>query len=102
MSSGPGNRGVVPSEAVAAIEAFFALRDWEGLWLSGGTCLAEYYFGHRVSFDIDLFTSDEDLYRSARSVLGRRHALGSIGDLESIRTDLHLCQFLLKHLGRVM
>lgn len=96
MNSGVHKRDVVAPEVVDAIEAFFGLRDWEGLWLSGGTCLAEYYFGHRVSVDIDLFTANEDLFRIARTVLERPDALHAVGALETVRVDLHLCQFLLR------
>ena len=96
MNSGPRKHGVVSPEVVAAIEAFFALSDWEGLWLSGGTCLAEYYFGHRVSVDIDLFTADDDLFRAARTLLNRPDALAAVGEMETIRTDVHLGQFLLR------
>jgi hypothetical protein len=81
---------------IAAIEAFFGLRDWEGLWLSGGTCLAEYWFGHRISVDIDLFTADEGLYGEARDVLRRPSALGTVGEMETVRVDLHSAQFLLR------
>lgn len=87
---------VVAPEVVAAIESFFELKDWEGLWLSGGTCLAEYYFGHRVSVDIDLFTADENLFRTARTVLERPGTLHAVGELETARVDLHFCQFLLR------
>jgi len=96
LSSGPRKHGVVSPSVVAAIEAFFDLRNWDGLWLTGGTCLAEYYFGHRISVDIDLFTADEDLFRTARDVLRRSQALAPVGVLETVRIDLHFCQFLLR------
>jgi hypothetical protein len=88
---------------VATIEAFFALRDWEGLWLTGGTCLAEYWFGHRVSVDVDLFTADPTLFRDARESLRRPSALRGVGQIETVRTDVHSCQFLLRSpLGTVV
>jgi hypothetical protein len=96
LNSGPRKHGVVAPSVVAAIEAFFALRDWSGLWLSGGTCLAEYWLGHRVSVDIDLFTGDARLYRDARETLRRPDALGPIGEIETVRVDLRSCQFLLR------
>jgi hypothetical protein len=49
--------------------------------------------------DIDLFTDDEGLFGAARSVLRRPGALGSAGELETTRTDVHLCQFLLHSPG---
>jgi hypothetical protein len=40
---------------------FAALPDQDQFYLTGGTCLAEFYLGHRLSFDLDLFTSETDL-----------------------------------------
>jgi hypothetical protein len=35
---------------------FSQVPDQEQFYLSGGTALAEYYLGHRLSYDLDLFT----------------------------------------------
>ena len=43
------------------LAAFSQIPDQERFYLSGGTALAEYYLGHRLSFDLDLFTSDSQL-----------------------------------------
>lgn len=43
------------------IEAFARLPDQGQFYLTGGTALAEYYLGHRLSFDLDLFTAEESL-----------------------------------------
>jgi len=40
---------------------FSGLPDQEHFYLTGGTALAEYYLGHRLSFDLDFFTSQEQL-----------------------------------------
>ncbi len=81
------------------IDAFFGLRDWRGLWLTGGTCLAEYDFGHRTSVDVDLFTAGQELFDAARDVLRRPASLGNAGALETLRTDIRMCQFLV-HAGQ--
>ena len=47
------------------LKNFFSLADWRGLYLTGGTALSEFYLGHRTSVDIDLFTTSEELFRSA-------------------------------------
>lgn len=79
-----------------ALERFFAYQNWRGLFLTGGTCIAEFYFGHRVSIDIDLFTADRALFTAARNLLQR-------GDLfpgervELVRTFPDFAQFLLHH-----
>lgn len=43
------------------LKTFCRLPDQNRFYLSGGTALAEYYLGHRLSFDLDLFTSDPEL-----------------------------------------
>jgi hypothetical protein len=43
------------------IEVFASLPDKEQFYLAGGAALAEYYLGHRRSFDLDFFTGTEDL-----------------------------------------
>jgi hypothetical protein len=37
------------------------LPDKDQFYLAGGTALAEYYLGHRLSFDLDFFTGTENL-----------------------------------------
>ncbi len=43
------------------LEVFAGLADQSQFYLTGGTALAEYYLGHRLSFDLDFFTSVESL-----------------------------------------
>jgi hypothetical protein len=40
---------------------FARLPDQEQFFLTGGTALAEFFLGHRISFDLDLFTAEEPL-----------------------------------------
>ena len=40
---------------------FARLPDQEQFYLAGGTALAEYYLGHRLSFDLDFFTGQAPL-----------------------------------------
>ncbi|SNB63585.1 nucleotidyl transferase AbiEii/AbiGii toxin family protein [Thermoflexus hugenholtzii] len=40
--------------------------------MTGGTALAEFYLGHRISFDLDLFTTQEGLVGPFSQVLERR------------------------------
>ncbi len=37
------------------------LPDMERFYLTGGTALAEFYFGHRRSYDLDIFTTEKGL-----------------------------------------
>ncbi|MGZ9221658.1 MAG: nucleotidyl transferase AbiEii/AbiGii toxin family protein [Anaerolineales bacterium] len=43
------------------IEILASLPDKDQFYLAGGTALAEYYLGHRLSFDLDFFTGTENL-----------------------------------------
>lgn len=40
---------------------FASLPDQEQFYLTGGTALAEYYLGHRLSYDLDFFTGQAGL-----------------------------------------
>lgn len=44
------------------LEAFFALERSDAFVLTGGAALAEFYFQHRRSDDLDLFTLDEHAF----------------------------------------
>lgn len=43
------------------LDTFVRLPDQDHFYLAGGTALAEFFFGHRLSFDLDFFTSEERL-----------------------------------------
>jgi hypothetical protein len=43
------------------MEIFAQVPDQERFFLTGDTALAEYYLGHRLSFDLDFFTSEASL-----------------------------------------
>jgi hypothetical protein len=43
------------------LEMFATLPDQNQFYLAGGTALSEYYFGHRLSFDLDIFTGTDGL-----------------------------------------
>jgi len=43
------------------LSVFAELPDQGHFYLTGGTCLAEFYLGHRLSYDLDLFTAEADL-----------------------------------------
>jgi hypothetical protein len=54
-------KGILTDFQKAFLRLFAGLPDQERFFLTGGTALAEYYLGHRLSFDLDLFTSETDL-----------------------------------------
>ncbi len=45
----------------AFLRLFADLPDQEQFYLAGATALAEFYLGHHLSFDLDLFTAESDL-----------------------------------------
>jgi len=59
------------------LEQFFAGPLAEYFYLTGGTALARFYFHHRESLDLDLFTNDQsqDFALVNQRVLGILHAL---------------------------
>jgi len=61
------------------LQTFASLPDHEQFYLTGGTALAEYYLGHRLSYDLDLFTSVDGLVQPASYQLEdlvKKHGLG--------------------------
>lgn len=59
------------------LESFFVGPLAEHFYLTGGTALARFYFHHRESLDLDLFTNDfgQDFAQVNQVVLGILHAL---------------------------
>lgn len=43
------------------LQVFVQLPDQKQFYLTGGTALAEFYLGHRLSYDLDFFTGEDGL-----------------------------------------
>ncbi len=54
-------RGVITALQRDLLTLFASLPDQQYFYLTGGTALAEFYLGHRLSFDLDFFTSQDGL-----------------------------------------
>lgn len=54
-------KGLLTHIQRAFLSVFAQLPDQSHFYLTGGTALSEFYVGHRLSFDVDLFTSDDGL-----------------------------------------
>ncbi len=54
-------KGLLTPIQKAFLAVFSRIPDQERFYLTGGTALSEYYLGHRLSFDLDLFTGVGDL-----------------------------------------
>lgn len=57
----PQSKGLLTPGQLEILKIFRELPDAPHFYLSGGTALAEFYLGHRRSFDLDLFTSEAGL-----------------------------------------
>lgn len=78
------------------ITKFATLPDQAQFYLAGGTALAEYYLGHRLSFDLDFFTAESPLILPQSYQI---EALGQQGDLEVsvVRRFTTYVEFLVIH-----
>ena len=56
----PGKGLLTPIQR-AFLAMFAEIPDQAQFYLSGGTALSEFHLGHRLSFDLDLFTAEEQL-----------------------------------------
>ncbi|MCM8817716.1 MAG: nucleotidyl transferase AbiEii/AbiGii toxin family protein [Candidatus Omnitrophica bacterium] len=55
------SKGIITSLQKKILSEVFNLSDARFFYLTGGTALSEFYFQHRKSFDLDLFTTEEKL-----------------------------------------
>lgn len=67
-----GDKGILTHEQRAILKVLGQLPDIQYFYLTGGTALSEFYLGHRLSFDLYLFTFQENLVRSFSLNIERR------------------------------
>jgi len=67
----PG-KGILTQVQRQCLELFAKLTDQDQFYLTGGTALAEFFLGHRLSFDLDLFTAVEGLILPFAQSMERR------------------------------
>lgn len=53
--------GILTSEQKKFLELFFSYFPKQNFFLTGGTALAQYYLKHRLSEDLDIFTTDQNV-----------------------------------------
>ena len=78
MSSVLHGKGLLTPLQRTFLALFATMPDQDQFYLTGGTALAEYYLGHRLSFDLDLFTSQAELIAPLAHDLERRCAEHSL------------------------
>lgn len=54
-------KAVISKLQKRVISTLINMADFSYFYLTGGTALAEFYFGHRKSYDLDIFTSQRGL-----------------------------------------
>jgi len=54
-------RGILTPLQKRFLELFANLPDQDQFYLAGGTALSEYYLGHRLSYDLDIFSGTDRL-----------------------------------------
>ena len=55
------SKGILSPIQKSILTSFSRLKDSTSFYLTGGTALAEFYLGHRHSYDLDLFTPEKGL-----------------------------------------
>jgi len=55
------SRGIISSLQREILSVIASIGDNEKFYLTGGTALAEFYLGHRRSYDLDIFTVEKDI-----------------------------------------
>ncbi|MEW6554165.1 MAG: nucleotidyl transferase AbiEii/AbiGii toxin family protein [Actinomycetota bacterium] len=81
------SKGIVTELQREVLRVFATVPDAGNYYLSGGTALADFFFAHRKSFDLDLFTGEEGLTlpfsRILEDVLQRSLSVNTVRRLES-------------------
>ncbi len=54
-------KGIITNLQKGVLSVFSQFPDSQKFYLTGGTALSEFYLGHRLSYDLDFFSSDGDL-----------------------------------------
>ena len=89
-------RGLLTFVQQTFLSAFAQLPDQSNFYLTGGTALAEFYLGHRLSFDLDFFTPEDGLilpFSYQLEALGRDHSM----QVSVVRRFVSYVEFLVTH-----
>lgn len=66
------SKGIITPLQVDVIRSFAGLPDSDSFYLTGGTALSDFYLAHRKSFDLDIFTTEENLVLPFSRLFERR------------------------------
>lgn len=80
-------KGIISNLQRGILRALSQLADSDHFYLTGGTALAEFYLGHRKSFDLDFFTVEKNLVlpfgRLVEDSLKREYTLSVVRRFET-------------------
>jgi hypothetical protein len=85
------SKGVITPLQRDIMRSFAELPDSEFFYLTGGTALADFYLAHRKSYDLDIFTTQENLVLPFSRLFERR--LGKSFPLKVIRRHESFVEF---------
>lgn len=94
----PRARGLLTPIQQAFLRLFATLSDQEQFYLTGGTALAEYYLGHRLSYDLDFFTGMDELVQPVSFQLEKLAKKQSI-DIQVVRRFSTYVEFMVSYQG---
>jgi predicted nucleotidyltransferase component of viral defense system len=92
----PHSHGLLTPVQEAFLRVFAELPDCDQFYLTGGTALAEFYLGHRLSNDLDFFTGVDGLVQPLSFQLekfAKKHDLG----IQVIRRFATYVELLVTH-----
>ncbi len=92
-SDTPRSHGLLTNIQKKVLEVFIQVPDQLHFYLTGGTALAEYYFGHRLSYDLDFFTGQEGLVQPFSRLLERTAETAGI-ELKVVRRFSSYTEYL--------
>lgn len=91
-------KGIISNLQKDIILSLKELPDFENFYLTGGTALAEFYLGHRKSYDLDIFTKEKDLILPFSRLVEEKFSSGNI-TLKTIRRFSTFVEFELSGKG---
>ena len=62
-------KGIITDLQKEVLSVFCQIPDSQTFYLTGGTALSEFYMGHRLSYDLDFFTSESGLIQPFSDVI---------------------------------
>ncbi|MDY6863780.1 MAG: nucleotidyl transferase AbiEii/AbiGii toxin family protein [Thermodesulfobacteriota bacterium] len=67
------SKGIITNLQRESLLSFSSIADSQYFYLTGGTALAEFYMGHRLSYDLDLFTTEKGLVVPFSRIMEQRY-----------------------------